>query len=632
MPKSFDFMTRPLPGTSCLHRVSHFASPCSVTHLQVPRESKSFALPGHQQEEGFDPDKKKHNGGWFSPLHGYQQPYLPQREPKSKTIPAHQWTKVKQPLAEEANEWNITLIHTNDIHARMDPFNDFGTDCTSVDKKVHHCYGGIARIKHVVDVVRKHRKQTFLFDAGDQFQGTLFFSHYQGNFTAKFMNAMQYDVWTNGNHEFDSGVGVLGQFLRQLNFPNVVSNMNVAKEPALRGLVQPYVVLTKYGSRLGVVGFITKTLTNIAATGEKVTVEDPAGPVQRAIDELHKLGVYRIIGLSHNGYDADKEVAEKTHGLALIVGGHSHTLLNKDSSLPHVKGPFPTKVKGKKGRKVYIVQAKMFGEWVGVLDLHWKGRELVRFRGNPIHLSDYIHQDRAFLKVVDQFRKPFEEQAGAVLAEAEIDLPKDPCRTQSCPLGNMVTNALLWAHSKKRDDLPVISLLNTGGLRSGLAKGEITRGNLMTLLPFDNFMVEVVVNGEYVRKALENTFCEKNLQNGNEVASFGQWGGMEAEVDDRQPEGKKVIKIKAKTLKGDWIELTDAQEVVLVTIDYLIKGNTGIVPEAMKDVPKQAKLSDLTEAYLKEEKTIGKAFEEERLKIIPNKEKEKQKKEKKKEE
>ena len=113
------------------------------------------------------------------------------------------------PIILDCNETNvpnkITLLHTNDIHSHLQEFNGFGTSCSPKNIQENKCYGGVARIQYVVEQYRQNSSDVVLFDAGDQFQGTLFFNAFGGDKAAEVMNIMKYDVMTIGNHEFDNG-------------------------------------------------------------------------------------------------------------------------------------------------------------------------------------------------------------------------------------------------------------------------------------------------------------------------------------------------------------------------------------------------------------------------------------------
>jgi 2',3'-cyclic-nucleotide 2'-phosphodiesterase (5'-nucleotidase family) len=274
----------------------------------------------------------------------------------------------------------VTLLHTNDIHAHMEEFNNNGLSCNADQIAKNKCFGGVARIKTVVDAFRANTSDLILLDAGDQFQGTLFFNFYGGNVSSQVMNILKYDAMTIGNHEFDNGVEVLSSFIKSLNFPVISSNIDINQEnltvPLRDAGVKPFIILPKY--RLGVIGFITNMTASLIAGGErfKNSILDPVETVQKYVDELHAQGIHRIICLSHNGYKDDVYLAQNVKGVQLIVGGHSHSYLSNNASDPRTEGPYPTRaLNSLDGKPVYVVQAHRYGDYLGHLELEWDEKD-----------------------------------------------------------------------------------------------------------------------------------------------------------------------------------------------------------------------------------------------------------------
>jgi 5'-nucleotidase/UDP-sugar diphosphatase len=148
------------------------------------------------------------------------------------------------PLAgAQGNAYTLTVLHTNDVHARILQFGDTGGACGEEDAAQGNCFGGVARRATKINEIRAEGGNLILVDAGDQFQGTLFYNKYKGEEAQTFMNELGYDAMTVGNHEFDDGPGVLGSFIRGADFPVVSANIDASNEAALAGLIQPYTVL-----------------------------------------------------------------------------------------------------------------------------------------------------------------------------------------------------------------------------------------------------------------------------------------------------------------------------------------------------------------------------------------------------
>jgi 2',3'-cyclic-nucleotide 2'-phosphodiesterase (5'-nucleotidase family) len=384
----------------------------------------------------------------------------------------------------------LTILHTNDIHAHLDEFNKGGTgnneiikDCNDAAKKANACFGGIARMKTVIDAFRKNTTNVALLDAGDQFQGTLFFNYFNATPTAELMNALQYDAMTIGNHgnnnltlEFDNGEAYLNTFINMLKFPVISSNMDLTHSMMARSNVQPYTIIKKYN--LGVIGYITNTTGQISMNTKDITFNNPVPVVQKWINELHAKGIKRVIALSHNGYFQDKYLAENTRGLHLIVGGHSHSLLLKNTSVADVVGPYPTAVTGLDGKVTHVVQAHRYGDYLGHIDLEWDVSDnLVSLKGDPILLDQTISQDQTIQTKVQKLREhflPLIKKTVAFSAAAFSSCGKTNYGKRhlmiECEMGELVAQCMLQDQSGLAD----FAWTNSGGIRAAFPAGNVS--------------------------------------------------------------------------------------------------------------------------------------------------------------
>ncbi|ORZ35683.1 Metallo-dependent phosphatase-like protein [Catenaria anguillulae PL171] len=511
----------------------------------------------------------------------------------------------------------MTLIHTNDIHARMDEFSSSGIDCTEKNRADRRCFGGIARIKTLVDSIREKDPNVYMVDAGDEFQGTLFYNYYKGNVTAEYMNAIGLDAFAVGNHEFDDGPAHLGNFIKKLNMPAISSNIDTSAEPGLNGLIAPYTVFTKYvlrfGTRIGCIGFITRTTPDISAAGRLAKFSDPAGangPVQRAVDKLHSLGIKRIIAVSHNGLEDDRVVAASTKGISVIVGGHSHSLMHKNSSLAGVRATYPLPVKNAAGEDTYIVQAKAWGEWVGRLQISWDAEsKLTALNGDPIQLTMDIPQHNATQEIVKKWREPFDAIAKTVIGSTPNAMSRGSCNGIGCAIGWFVADTLRQSYKSPANN-PVIGMTNVGGLRSDIAAGDITVGTILTVLPFPNTATTVPMTGAQVVAMLENIALTQNSDglraDGKKVTSFAQYAGLRAELDSSKAKFARVSKVEVEVSEGKWEALDAAKTYEIVMVDFLSNiGGDAILPaELVKNYETRQMLSDLALEYVKAAKVL----------------------------
>jgi 5'-nucleotidase len=251
---------------------------------------------------------------------------------------------------------DITILHTNDVHSHIDPF-----------PKNHSKFalqGGAAKRAELINSIRKQNPNTLLLDAGDIFQGTPYFNLYHGKIEYDIMNYMQYDVATIGNHDFDIGIDGLVNQLKRANFKTVNANY-IIKGTDLEEFVEPYQIIEKENVKIGVYGL------GIALKGlvpEKlckgVQYTDPISTMHRTEKLLKEQGCDIVICLSHLGYKykeknvCDLALAEETKHTDIIIGGHTHTFLEK---------AFKTVNKNKK--EVIVNQAGWAGLILGRIDI-----------------------------------------------------------------------------------------------------------------------------------------------------------------------------------------------------------------------------------------------------------------------
>ena len=471
----------------------------------------------------------------------------------------------------------ITILHTNDIHAHLDQFNKYGIDCTHDQIAANQCYGGVSRVKFVVDEYRARAPDsTLVFDAGDQFQGTMFYSYYKGNVSAEAMNDIGYDLMTIGNHEFDDHWQNLAKFIKSLDFPVVSANIDAHKIPQFQQLFQPFAVFPK--QQLAVIGFITNTTGFISNAGPDISFQDPVPVVQSLIDKLTAQGYKRIIAVSHNGYAEDQDVARRTRGLDAIIGGHSHTYLaaKMNQTTPDSKGPYPTLVHDLDGNPSYVVQAGVWGRQIGHLDLTFDENGIISdIQGAPILLDQSMPQNAALQNKVLAWRSVFDAFGKVQIGQSLTSLTMDKCQTAECPIGDLITDAMLAARQQSDPNI-VFSILNSGGIRAGLPQGPILQRDISTMLPFGNGLVDIQLSGADIKELFESVLAKRNRKaNNRPVTSFIQIAGLKFSYDSTRPDFDKVTSIQVATPQGGWDAIDPSRVYQGVTLDFLISGGDG---------------------------------------------------------
>lgn len=223
----------------------------------------------------------------------------------------------------------ITILHTNDVHSHIEPF-------PSNDPKYANL-GGVARRMSLIQNIRQEQPNVLLLDAGDMFQGTPYFNFYGGELEFKLMSKLGYDAATIGNHDFDNGIDGLAAQMPHASFEIVSANYDMSNT-IMDGFVKPYKVFVKNGIRIGVFGLGIELQGLVNKNMYKETVYlDPveiATDMSRILREEQQCDL--VICLSHLGYDyrskdkiSDLKLAQATSGIDLIIGGHTHTFLEK---------------------------------------------------------------------------------------------------------------------------------------------------------------------------------------------------------------------------------------------------------------------------------------------------------------
>jgi 5'-nucleotidase/UDP-sugar diphosphatase len=394
-------------------------------------------------------------------------------------------------------DYSLTILHTNDFHARFEPISRFDSGCSSEDNTEGKCFGGSARLVTAVGEARARSNNSILVDGGDQFQGTLFYTYYKGKLAAEMMNKMGYDAMTVGNHEFDDGPEVLRGFMDAVDFPVLMSNADVSGEELLAGTLAKSTVIERGGEKLGLIGLTPQDTDELASPGPNITFSEPVAAVQGEVDRLTEMGVNKIIVLSHSGFVVDKAVAAATTGVDVIVGGHSNTLLSNTQE--RAVDIYPVMV-----GETAIVQAYAYGKFLGELNVTFNDAgEIVEAKGEPLIMDGSVTEDAGTVARITEAAAPLEEIRSKVVAEAAAAIEGDRaiCRVQECAMGNLVADAML---ARVKDQGIEIAIANSGGLRASIDAGEVTQGEVLTVLPFQNTLSTFNVSGQTVIDALEN--------------------------------------------------------------------------------------------------------------------------------
>ncbi|MEM7440192.1 MAG: bifunctional metallophosphatase/5'-nucleotidase [Pseudomonadota bacterium] len=479
----------------------------------------------------------------------------------------------------------LTILHTNDVHDRFEPISKYDSGCSDEDNAEGKCFGGIARLITAIDAAKARAgDNVLLLDAGDWFQGSLFYTQYGGDLAAEFMTQIGYDAMAVGNHEFDDGPEGLAAFLDKVAFPVLSANIDVSGNNLLAGRIQKSVVLEVGGQQIGVVSVLAEDTPETSSPGESVIFSSAVDAAQAEIDRLSADGVNKIILLTHVGLSQDRQLAEALNGVDLIIGGHSHTLLS--NSAERASGPYPTMVGG-----VPIVQAYAYSKYLGELKVTFDDAGVVTaMSGDPILLDASVAEDAAAVARMDELAVPLEALRNKVVAEsaAAIEGSREVCRAVECPMGSLIADAML---DRVKGQGVEIALQNGGGVRASIDAGPVTMGEVLTVLPFQNTLSTFEVTGAVMVAALENGVSK--IEEG--AGRFPQVAGISYTVDPSQPAGSRISDVK---VAGQPIDPEKVYKVV--SNNYVRNGGDGykMFRDAQNAYDFGPDLADVTAEYM----------------------------------
>lgn len=460
---------------------------------------------------------------------------------------------------EHAGRTTVTIVHTNDFHSQFDP----------LQPPEEPSQGGAARLKTVIDGIRaeKGEEHVLLLNGGDNFQGTMFYNTWKGSAEVMLLNHLRFDAITLGNHEFDSGPEELARALagepitiagekrttEAAKFLVVASNVDADAVPELARHLVKRAIIHKGGVSYGLVGATTVTTKNVSSPGEHVHFHDYISSVQAQVDRLRDEGIDKIILMSHTSSEIDIANVPQLSGVDVIIAGHDHALFGDPEAIAamglpkqarQVKNPYPTVVRDKDGNNVLVVSAYEKGRWVGSIDVTFDAAGQIRdnaWKAEPVFIRgcdgdirngnvvdvDCSRQvaapDARLGKVIDHYRAPMEQVANQLLGSSSVDFvgrhAADAENLHS--MGNLIADITL-AFTRETDKADA-ALVNRGGMRADLPKGEIRYKDLNTVLPFDSTISVVELSGEELLETLEMAVSEAG---GESYGAYPHVAGM----------------------------------------------------------------------------------------------------------
>jgi len=479
---------------------------------------------------------------------------------------------------EKNKDFTLTIIHTNDLHAHEEPFLDNGK-----------LVGGMAGVAQVIKTLKKQNPDALIVDGGDVFQGSLLYSKFKGDVEVNLLNKMGHQIFTIGNHEFDDGSKSLAQQLAKAKFDIISANIDATAVPELQKLFKPSVIKTINGEKVAFVGGVTpdfeSVATNLQGVKLKAKGDEWINPIKDEVERLQKEGINKIILVTHCGVRSEKELAEKIPGVDAIIGGHSHTRLEKPMVVRHNDGSTAT-----------VVQTGCYGRAVGFLQLTFDKNGVVQSQKYKLtDITSKTAQDPEIKAYIDKVSEPFSKLTKEVIstATAYYEKKNSLCDTS---MGDIVCDAVV---DTGKDYGVTMAFQNRGGIRGVLQKGPISVAQIEQILPFENYVVYATVSGAIVRRVVEHSVGD------GLGGHFADVSGLKIIWDQSKPSGQRVVLILADDGKGNYKALDDNATYKMAMNHYNFEGGEKYDFKGATNIVKtQIRMADAMTAYLKKHPTI----------------------------
>jgi 2',3'-cyclic-nucleotide 2'-phosphodiesterase (5'-nucleotidase family) len=406
----------------------------------------------------------------------------------------------------------VTILHWNDFHARNQPYKVSKKDSVT-GEQIYYLVGGVGSMS---GYLKKYRTpNSLVLNAGDDFQGTPISNFTRGKSQIEIMNDYNIDAFVLGNHEFDYSQYSLDSALKLAKFDVLSGNVYMQSQNKLMG--KPYVVKEINGVKFGIIGITLPELfeTSIPANVSDLVMLNTDSVIAAGIAELKKQGCDVLVLLSHSGLDTDKEYAEKFHAdIDIIVGGHSHTTLFK-----------PVRRDG-----VVIVQAGSYGRNLGKLDLKIDTEKDTVTDAYGVLIETILDSaifDKQVSGKVDKMIEQYLPELNTVIGKLETDWRAS--YSDESNLGQFEADAF---RIKTGAD---IGLVNGGGLRKSLLKGDILVGDIWEINPFGNDIQTITVSGKTLKQMLKNNIkIRAEKQKAGEGAELLHNSGLNYSYDSKK--------------------------------------------------------------------------------------------------
>jgi len=435
-----------------------------------------------------------------------------------------------------AEKVDLVILHTNDTHSRLEEGSYAGM--------------GFAKISTLVENFRSESENVLVLDAGDTFHGQTIANLVRGESVVKIMNKIGYDAMVPGNHDFNYGQERLLELEEMADFTILATNVKKGDN----SLLDAYLIKDVAGVRVAIFGLATPETTYKTHPNNVKGLDfvDPVAIARESVSELDgKADI--IIALTHLGISegseyTSKRIAEEVDGIDLIVDGHSHNDLEE----------------GLMVNDTLIVMAGEYDKNLGKVTLTLEDGQLINKSAELVskEAANEVVEDQEIINLLAEIKDGIEEITSVVVGNTSVilDGERENVRSKETNLGNLITDAMLDAVDVD------CAITNGGGIRSSIAAGEITKGDVITVLPFGNFLVVKELSGSVILNAIEHAIAAYPAKEGK----FPQVAGLNFIFDPSRPAGERVLEIE---IAGETVDYN--KNYLLATNDFMAAGGDG---------------------------------------------------------
>ncbi len=460
----------------------------------------------------------------------------------------------------------FTILHSNDMH---------GDFLSEVQGKEGKLIGGLALLSGYINKVRQEEENVLYVISGDMVQGSLIDAEYKGISTMEIMNYLAPDVVALGNHEFDYGLPHLLFLEKMANFPIVNANLYISKYN--KRLMQPYVILKQAGFDILFSGILTEkvmdSLKQDALISSFVTLEEASLEVGKITNAYKNDDIDLTILLTHIGFESDIKLAKLLHpewGVDIIIGGHSHTILDKPRTI----------------NNVLIVQAGVGSDQIGRFDIVVDDdtNSIIEYTWKLIQINDDLAEpDQMLQDYIVTFQTEIDRKYNTIICKLAIKLTH-PKREQETSLGNLVADA--FGEVAECD----VMLVGSGSIRRNELGPLVILKDLHSCFPYDDILTRYTITGAQLQKVFTYIMRPENRNSEGECYQVNAnvravYSDVMHKLVSLQISGKKVINDKMYRICLQGYHFNNALANLNLTKEELLQaGNSKVITTSAKEV------------------------------------------------